>query len=245
MPSVNLRHSSLASSSLAQVIIDLNIDIVLVQEPYALPCIPPVVANLASAPFAIIGADVNARSRLWNSTSNDKRGSDLESLLVCSRLNIVNRSLTELNFVPAGTSFVDLTLAGDQISVLHWLFLSIPSLSDHPYIYFEINHGNFDRPNKNSYRPSVPSLPRINRDLYTTELAKSLGRPPIPIHVESSEAVEAQIASLVSAISVCALAARVPTPRLVKSSTNMVWWSKDLSALRSSNSISLQSLVET
>ncbi|KAI9560547.1 hypothetical protein GHT06_011489 [Daphnia sinensis] len=43
---VNLRHSSLASSSLAQVIIDLNIDIVLVQEPYALPCIPPVVANV-------------------------------------------------------------------------------------------------------------------------------------------------------------------------------------------------------
>lgn len=191
---VNLRHSSLASSSLAQVILDFNIDIVLVQETYAYPCTPPVVANVppgfssyhqlstdhaygavilirdsvvkagnivckhisnfaacvelstrhgplrfssiylrpsisnflttishifevASAPFAIIGADVIARSRLWNSVYNDKRGSDFESFLVCSRLNIINRPNTELVFVPAGTSFVDLTLAGDQVSV--------------------------------------------------------------------------------------------------------------------------------
>lgn len=42
----NLRHSSLASSSLAQVILDFNIDMVLVQELYAHPCILPVVANV-------------------------------------------------------------------------------------------------------------------------------------------------------------------------------------------------------
>ena len=43
---INLRHSNLASSSLAQVILDYDIDIVLVQEPYALPSFPPVVANV-------------------------------------------------------------------------------------------------------------------------------------------------------------------------------------------------------
>lgn len=42
---INLRHSSLASASLAQVILDFEIDIVLIQEPYALPSFPPVVVN--------------------------------------------------------------------------------------------------------------------------------------------------------------------------------------------------------
>lgn len=43
---INLRHSSLASASLAQVILDFEIDIVLIQEPYALPTFTPVVANV-------------------------------------------------------------------------------------------------------------------------------------------------------------------------------------------------------
>ena len=43
---INLRHSSLASASLAQVVLDLNIDIVLIQEPFALPACPPVLANV-------------------------------------------------------------------------------------------------------------------------------------------------------------------------------------------------------
>ncbi|XP_045023743.1 LOW QUALITY PROTEIN: uncharacterized protein LOC123468139 [Daphnia magna] len=67
-----------------------------------------------SAPFSIIGADANARSRMWDSPFNDKRGSDLESLLACSNLRVVNQPHSELDFVPAGTTFVDLTLAGDK-----------------------------------------------------------------------------------------------------------------------------------
>ncbi|KZS10420.1 Uncharacterized protein APZ42_025121, partial [Daphnia magna] len=164
--------------------------------------------EVTSAPFAIIGTNVNASSRLWNSAYNDKRGSDLESFLVCSRLNVVNRPYTELDFVPAGTFFY------------------------HPYIFFEIDHGDFDKPYKKSYRPSVPTLPRINLDLYSIELAKALGRLPHPIHIESSEAVEAQIANLTSALSASAFAARVPVSRL-KCSKNMVWWTKDLCVLRS------------
>jgi hypothetical protein len=39
-------NSSLASASLAQVILDFEIDIVLIQEPYALPTFTPVVANV-------------------------------------------------------------------------------------------------------------------------------------------------------------------------------------------------------
>jgi hypothetical protein len=43
-----------------------------------------------------------------------------------------------LDFIPGGTSFVDITLAGGQVNVTRWLFLSMPSLSDHLYIYFEV-----------------------------------------------------------------------------------------------------------
>ncbi|KAK4028823.1 hypothetical protein OUZ56_021841 [Daphnia magna] len=53
-----------------------------------------------------------------------------------------------------------------------------------------------------------------------------------PIHIESSEAVEAQIANLTSALSASAFAARVSVSRL-KCSKNVVWWTKDLCALRS------------
>jgi hypothetical protein len=88
-----------------------------------------------SAPFSIIGADANARSRMWDSPFNDKRGSDLESLLTCSNLRVVNQPHSELDFVPAGTSFGDLTLAGDKVCIHSWFFLDTPSLSDHPYIF--------------------------------------------------------------------------------------------------------------
>lgn len=42
---INLRHSKTASASLAQVMLDLDIDIALVQEPYASGTFPPVVNN--------------------------------------------------------------------------------------------------------------------------------------------------------------------------------------------------------
>jgi hypothetical protein len=43
---INLRHSKTASFSLAQVFLDLNIDVALVQEPYAYSVSPPVLANI-------------------------------------------------------------------------------------------------------------------------------------------------------------------------------------------------------
>jgi hypothetical protein len=42
---INLPHSGLASTSLAQVILDFVVDIVFIQEPYVWPSFFPVVAN--------------------------------------------------------------------------------------------------------------------------------------------------------------------------------------------------------
>lgn len=306
---INLRHSSLASASLAQVVLDLNIDIVLIQEPFALPACPPVLANVppgfssfhllsedhaygsailvrdtvatagkiackhisnfaacvelatcsgplrmvsvyirpstlnftttfspildaVASPFVVIGSDVNAKSLLWNSRCSDKRGVELETLLDSSNLNVANRPLAELDFTPGETSFVDLTLVGDQVKIVRWLFLAIPSLSDHPYIFFEIAHSDFVVPKRRPNRLKVPSVANINTDLFSSKLVKSLSRLPSPTGTDSAEVIEAHISGLVSVLSSSAFAARIPKPRCppVKS---MPWWSQELCALRS------------
>ncbi len=56
---INLRHSKTASSALAQVNLDLNIDVALIQETYAFSVTPPVLANIPPgfSPFHQLSAD--------------------------------------------------------------------------------------------------------------------------------------------------------------------------------------------
>jgi hypothetical protein len=82
--------------------------------------------DAVASPFVLIGSDANANFLLWNSRCNDKRGEELETLLVCSNLNVYNHPLVQLDFVPDEIYFVDLTLAGDQVKIQRWLLLTIP-----------------------------------------------------------------------------------------------------------------------
>jgi hypothetical protein len=82
--------------------------------------------DAVASPFVLIGSDANANFLLWNSRCNDKRGEELETLLVCSNLNVYNNPLVQLDFVPDEIYFVDLTLAGDQVKIQRWLLLTIP-----------------------------------------------------------------------------------------------------------------------
>ena len=75
---------------------------------------------------------------LWNSKFSDSRGRELEECTFRHGLNVVNRPCGELDFTPGGTAFVDVTLAGDQTFIPRWLFLAMPSMSDHPYVFFKI-----------------------------------------------------------------------------------------------------------
>ena len=43
---INLRHSKAASANLAQLILDRSLDIILIQEPYVFPGLPPSIANV-------------------------------------------------------------------------------------------------------------------------------------------------------------------------------------------------------
>lgn len=68
----------------------------------------------------VYGFDANARNPLWNSARAGSRGKDLEMLSFNSKLTVANAPCETLDFVPTGTSFVDVTLRGDQIA--KWLF---------------------------------------------------------------------------------------------------------------------------
>lgn len=307
---INLRHSKTASAALAQVLLDLNIDVALVQEPYAFSSTVPVLANIpsgfssfhkltsdhaygtailirdsfsksatlsstgppnlstcvrvptrsgslslcsaylrpsltdfghtaaiilegSSTPLSIVGMDSNAKNPLWNSSGNDSRGRDLEALTIKHKLNIANRPRADLDFVPTGTSFVDITLAGDQIVVSRWQYLAIPSLSDHPYIYFEVEIAGMAPPPTNpSVARRAPALSGINKTPFLANLTRLL--PSLEQHlvsVSSLETTELEIVKLSTVLVSCAVSAKMKAPKAVKSK-NMPWWTTELCALR-------------
>jgi hypothetical protein len=79
-----------------------------------------------------------------------------------------------LDFVPGGTAFVDITLTGDQVNVSRWLFLPTPSLSDHPYLYFDVLIPTFTRRHHLDSQHPVPSPPKIDNELFKAKLSHSL-----------------------------------------------------------------------
>ncbi|KZS03685.1 Uncharacterized protein APZ42_033521 [Daphnia magna] len=87
--------------------------------------------------LSIIAIHSNSLSKVWNSKLTNSRGIELELLIAKHFLCILNRPLSELEFVPASTSFIDISLAGSAITSSRWFYPTIPSFSDHPYIYFE------------------------------------------------------------------------------------------------------------
>ncbi|EFX75998.1 hypothetical protein DAPPUDRAFT_107426 [Daphnia pulex] len=241
---INLHHSKLASATLAQTVLNLDIDVVLIQEPYAYPAEIPVVANILPAPFnqslmlfprptrfSAWTVNSNAKNRVWNSSVNDRRGEDLETLIFGSGLNIANRLCDELDFVPGGTAFVDLTLTGSRLFISRWAFLAMPSLSDHPYIYFEVDSPDFTpKPKAHPNRP-IPSLSNMNLNLYRSKLLAVSTTWPRSLTCSSESEVEEHINVLVTSIHSCAQAAKTFRPVLSREKS-MPWWSRELCALR-------------
>ena len=307
---INLHHSKLASANLAQIVLDLSIDVVLIQEPYAFSADTPVLSDIPpgfyayhdlssdhaygaailirqslvkngdlklfhkgnhaacveihcrlgrfrfaslylrpslpnfvssakecleffSSPFAVIGVDSNAKNQLWNSIYTDQKGIDFEQLALVSKLNVMNATLDSLNFVPGGTSFVDVTLAGDEVKLHSWRFLPFASLSDHPFIYFETGaSSSLNFANRQDFsRRVVPRFSSINQQLFLELLKKDLSSCPSVIASSSFDIVEQQIDALTRTIVSCARAAKdrkIDNP----AARNMPWWSRELCALR-------------
>jgi hypothetical protein len=186
-----------------------------------------------ATPLSIIGTDSNAKKPLWNSCGKDSHGRELENLITRHKLNIVNRPHADLDFIPKGTSFVDITLAGDQIVVSRWLYLAFLSLSDHPYIYFEVEFAGMAPPPVNpSAARKASDLNCINRTTFLDNLARSL--PNFESHIvsfPSPGSTDFDILNLSAVLVSCASSAKVKAPIAVNSK-NMPWWKTELYALR-------------
>jgi hypothetical protein len=147
---------------------------------------------------------------LWNSNGTDSRGSDLEALILHHKLNIVNKPCADLDFVPGGTSFIDVTLAGDRVNILRWSYLAMPSLSDHPYIYFEVVISGITPLLKSPAANKAPSLFHINQRSYLNCLALTLNKwEPHSFSLSSPDSIDRQIERLSSTMVNCARRAKV------------------------------------
>jgi hypothetical protein len=96
-------------------------------------CIAPSVKKAA-----VFDIDSNSKNPAWNSARTDKNGADLEYCFIYQALSISNVDTSFLPLKPSNASFVDVTLAGDSVSLIGWHFPIHPSLSDHPLISFDV-----------------------------------------------------------------------------------------------------------
>ena len=82
---------------------------------YLRPSISNYLATLQSelsSLITVLSVDANAKNRLWNSSTTDRKGEEFESFMSETNLQLANRNSSELDFVPGGTSFVDVTAVG-------------------------------------------------------------------------------------------------------------------------------------
>ena len=309
---INLRHGRLAAAAFSQTLLDLNIDVALVQEPYAYrdssnaplqipnlpdtyealhmldenylfgamivakktlrcellpdlssnhvaaarlkldgvaillfsiylrPALPSLESNvlpiLAGSsellPLTIIGADLNAKNPLWNSPCLNPRGSELESLLARYPLNIANLPIADLPFNPPETSFIDVTLAGNAIPYQNWHYPDIPSLSDHPFIYFEVafSCARSTRPRR-SFN-SLPPVANLDKCKFQSLLRSAIAKrqlSPTQLVKPTHSSIDDAVHLLVELISASARNSRLPKPPHSFVS-RMPWWNDESSS---------------
>jgi hypothetical protein len=308
---VNLRHSRVASSSLAQIIVENVLDIVLIQEPFAKSHQTPSIINISPGYVAfhclsqehaygaailvklslakscraidrsrsnhiaavdlhsahgtfrflstylrpsikniadqfstdlsclfiklsIVLVDSNALSKVWNSKLTNNRGSELELLIANHFLRVLNRQLDDLDFIPAGTLFLDISLAGSAITCTRWFYPTIPSFSDHPYIYFEINRspssacGTAQAQSRASN--ATTHISRICLDKFRLKVADAVKNLLLQTNPTTST-IDDMIVKLSALISSAAKSSKDLT-YIPVSSRSTPWWTKELWVLR-------------
>jgi len=307
---INLRHSQSASLHFYQLLLDLDVDVALVQEPYAkynkftnntleIPSVPnnytvhhsldekhaygalilvkrslkattlitfssnecivvnilnklnnsnnpinlfsvycrpswelnkplDLICKFSNLKNSIICMDSNAKSRLWNSNVTDKRGELLEEFIEKRNLNILNKPKNKLKHIPIRTGMVDVTLAGDDPKIINWKFLREDSLSDHPYIYFEIK---LDIRLRHKFKKMVPKIKNINVNNFITKLEHEISLYDFELaSSESPEKIEKIVENITQCVTLSAIESKVPN-RLI-SKNKLDFWNQDLLTLR-------------
>jgi hypothetical protein len=171
----------------------------------------------------VICMDSNAKSPVWNSQFTDKKGKELENLVAHFRLKVANAKAASLKFVPAGTAFVDFTLLGGDIIMTSWKFLHDNSLSDHPYIFFELSQPFYPPTSNKTNTP--PRVEDIDADLFIKNLAVELEACDTFIDIDS--VTNAITFSIISSAKKSKIKKRIECSRPLAP-----WWTNELGALR-------------
>lgn len=105
---------------------------------------------------AIIGGDLNAKSRLWGSTTINEKGKIVEEWIEANDLVVINQGNIPTFKNMNGESMIDITLATASISlkIKNWKVAeSEENMSLHRNIYFEItNDTTVDKPKPIAYK---------------------------------------------------------------------------------------------
>jgi Endonuclease-reverse transcriptase/Reverse transcriptase (RNA-dependent DNA polymerase) len=186
---------------------------------------PILQSSRATLKKCLIAADANAHSPLWNSKTTDAKGKELENILITHELNICNKPRAHLSYTPANTTFIDVTITGDELfqKVVDWRFLSKSAFTDHEYIYFKMDLS----PKKRRLARYLPKPNYVNIPLARNLLSCSL-RPPHELNTR--EEINTAINLLTGKISQAIRDAAIPRPRNMVYKTK--WWNKELYRLR-------------
>ena len=88
----------------------------------------------------IVGMDSNAHSSMWGSSDDNKRGEDLEELILEQNLHVMNQGTENTFSIGDKGSVIDVTLANEKALEMwdlnDWAVSKSESFSDHRYITF-------------------------------------------------------------------------------------------------------------
>nr|CAI5847758.1 unnamed protein product [Callosobruchus analis] len=131
----------------------------------------------------IILGDLNAKSIDWGAPSTDRRGKILCEWLATMDMVVMNDGLLPTFSRRTSQSFIDVTFATQELAknISKWEVLDEESLSDHRYIYFEVNTKC-----KIKKMPSVRHTPFVDIDKFEQSLAAHLKGMPASNNISVS-----------------------------------------------------------
>ncbi len=144
----------------------------------------------------------------------------------------LNEDPNECSFTPVGTSFIDITLAGDKIANTSWSYLDFPSLSDHPYITFNFSLFSPSRPKLRTQHAQhrAPKLQQITIEPLLHRLSTSICSADLPL--TTRDQTKNSNSKLSHLITDCAIRSKIKADKTVSHSPTMPWWNDELTNLR-------------
>ena len=161
-------------------------------------------------------------------------GVELECLIPSENLSIINSNASDLDFTPGGTSFLDVTLAGNKVVVSRWFFLlsfyTLALRSSLHIVLWNLRACYASRIKKSTSTPTVPPISRINLSKFSAQLSVALKSFPLSLS-PSKRDIDSLITDVSSLTSVSARNSKSDHSPLPHRRC-MPWWNKKLCALR-------------